>query len=254
MPVAIQSNVWLDKLHRSDLPFIVEQIARAGYDAVEIGAQRLNLDDPGAFNALVSRHGLSVAGIHTGGEIYTTSEMRSRQEFFEKAARFARTVGAACVLISGKPKDEKTEAEMSAEVDSLHWLADICQAQELPLYYHSHNWELADGMREYRYLVAHTDPEKVSLAPDIGWVQRAGYDPLEIIDEFYPRIRYIHLKDTLEERWTEIGRGKVDFRAVLSDLNRRGFTGWLTVERDEELENAFESAKTSRDALREMGV
>jgi hypothetical protein len=37
-------------------------------------------------------------------------------------------------------------------------------------------------------------------------------------------------------------------------LNRRGFSGQLAVERDEELENAFESAKISRDCLRELGV
>ena len=56
MPLAIQTNAWLDKLHRSDLPSIVEQIARAGYDALEIGAQRLNLDDPDGFLMLIHQH------------------------------------------------------------------------------------------------------------------------------------------------------------------------------------------------------
>ena len=84
-------------------------------------------------------------------------------------------------------------------------------------------------------------------------MQRAGYDPLKVIDEFYPRIRYLHIKDTLDDRWTEVGHGTVDFPAILTDLNQRGFSGWLTVERDEELENAFESAKISRDFLREPG-
>ena len=255
MPLAIQTNAWLDKLHRSDLPSIVEQIARAGYDALEIGAQRLNLDDPDGFLMLMNQHGLSVAGIHTGGEIYTPAEMHARQDFFESAARFARAVNAPCVLLSGKPKEGgKTEADLSAEVDSIQWVADICQAQGLPLNFHTHNWELADDLREIRHLVAHTDPQKVSLCLDIGWVQRAGYDPLKVVAEFYPRIRYLHLKDTVDDHWTEVGSGTVDFRALLDDLNRRGFSGQLTVERDEELENAFESAKTSRDYLRGLGI
>lgn len=255
MPLAIQTNAWLDKLHRSDLPLIVEQIARAGYDALEIGAQRLDLDDPEGFLALTTHHKLAVVGIHTGGEIYTPSEMRARQDFFESAARFTRAVNASCVLLSGKPKEGgKTEADLSAEVDSIHWVADICQAQGLPLNFHTHNWELADDLRELRYLAAHTDPEKISLCLDIGWVQRAGYDPLKVVNEFYPRIRYLHLKDTRDDHWTEVGRGEVDFRALLADLNRRGFSGQLAVERDEELENAFESAKISRDSLRELGI
>ena len=255
MPVAMQTNAWLDQLHHSELATVIEQIARAGYDAVEIGAQRLNLNDPEAFIALTTHHKLSVAGIHTGGEIFTPAEMRANREFFEKAARFARAVHASCVLVSGKPKEDgKTDTDLSSEVESLHWLADICQAQGMPLNYHTHNWELADNLRELRYLMAHTDSEKISLALDIGWVQRAGYDPLKVIDEFSPRIRYLHLKDTRDDRWTEIGRGTVDFPAILADLNRRGYSGWLTVERDEELENAFESAKTSRDSLRELGI
>jgi len=255
MPLAIQTNAWLDSLHRSDLPVIIEQIARAGYDALEIGAQRLDLDNPDAFLALTTRHGVDIAGIHTGGEIYTPAEMRARQDFFEKAVRFARAVNASCVLLSGKPKEGgKTDADLSSEVDSLHWVADICQSQGLPLNFHTHNWELADDLRELRYLTANTDPERISLCLDIGWVQRAGHDPLKVVDEFYPRIRYLHLKDTIDDRWTEVGRGTVDFRALLVELSRRGFSGQLAVERDEELENAFKSAKISRDVLRDLGI
>lgn len=255
MSLAIQTNVWFDRLHRSDLPRIVEQIARAGYDALEIGGQRLNLDAPDAFLALTTQHRLAIAGIHTGGEIYTFAEMRARKDFFESAIRFARNVNASCVLLSGKPKEGgKTDADLATEVDSLNWVADLCQSQGMPLNFHTHNWELADDLRELRFLTANTDPEKISLCLDIGWVQRAGYDPLKLVDEFYPRIRYLHLKDTLEDRFTEVGRGTVDFRALLSDLKRRGFSGQLAVERDEELENAFESARISREALRDLGV
>lgn len=255
MPIAIQSNVWLDTLHRSNLPTVLEQIARAGYDAAEIGAHKLNLDDPQAFKELLARFGLGVAGIHIHGEIYTPSAVRAKQEEYQRAIRFARAVNAACVLVSGRPKETpKTESDLMAEVDSLHWVADLCQAEGMPLNYHTHNWELADDLRELRYLMAHTNPEKFSLALDVGWVQRAGLNPLTVIAEFYPRIRYFHLKDTVNDRWTEIGRGTVDFRAVLADLKQRGFSGWLTVERDEELENAFESAQASRAALRELGL
>lgn len=255
MPIAIQTNAWFDKLHRSDLAGIIEQIARAGYGALEIGAQRLDLDNPDAFLTLTTRYGLAIAGIHTGGEIYSPTDMYAGQVFFEKAARFARAVNASCVLLSGKPKEGgKTDADLASEVDSLHWVADICQSQGLPLNFHTHNWELANDLRELRYLTGNTDPGKISLCLDIGWVQRAGYDPLKIVDEFYPRIRYLHLKDTLDDRWTEVGCGTVDFHTLLADLNQRGFSGQLAVERDEELENAFESAKISRDALRDLGI
>lgn len=254
MRVAIQSNVWFSNLHTSNLPGVLEQIARAGYDGAEIAAHKLNLENPQGFNALVAQYNLVVAGIHTHGEIYTPSAMQSRRDYYENSARFAHLVNSSCVLISGKRKGSKSEDELRDEVDSLHWVADICYGEGVPLFYHTHDWELADNLRELRYLIEHTNPAKISLALDIGWVQRAGYKPLDVIDEFYPRIRYFHFKDTVDDRWTEVGRGTLDFAAVLADLNQRGFDGWLTVERDEELENAFESAKFSRDRLRDLGI
>ena len=80
MSVAIQSNVWFDQLHRSDLAGVLEQIARAGYAGVEIGAHKLNLDAPQDFIDLITRFGLVVSGIHIHGEIYTPAEMDARQE------------------------------------------------------------------------------------------------------------------------------------------------------------------------------
>ena len=75
-----------------------------------------------------------------------------------KPSDFARAVHASSVIISGRPKEGKSDADLLAEVNSLHWIADICQAQDMPLFYHSHNWELVDDLRELRYLMANTDP------------------------------------------------------------------------------------------------
>lgn len=254
MRIAIQSNVWFHDLHLNDLPKVLREIAAAGYEGAEIGAHKLNLDQPAAFNAMAAQMGLVVSGIHTHGEIYSLPAIQTASGYFEKAAGFANATGASCMLISGRRKEHKREADLEAEVHSLMHVAHICQAVGLPLYYHSHNWELADDLRELRYLFAHTDPQLMSLALDIGWVQRAGLDPVAVINEFYGRIRYLHFKDSANDRWTELGRGQVDFPAVLRLLEAQGYTGWLAVERDEELPNAFESAQESRAYLKKLGL
>jgi sugar phosphate isomerase/epimerase len=89
----------------------------------------------------------------------------------------------------------------------------------------------------------------------VGWVTRAGYKPVEFIKQFEKRIAYFHIKDTLPEgKWTEVGKGIVDFKSILALLKDLKRDDWLTVERDETLVQAFESAKESREALKALGV
>jgi inosose dehydratase len=55
--------------------------------------------------------------------------------------------------------------------------------------------------------------------------------------------------------WTELGRGAVDFPAILSILKGVGFSGWLIVETDvTQLPTALESAQISRRYLRQLGL
>lgn len=252
MTVSIQTNAWSAERHEN-LNALLAEIADAGYDGFEIGAHRLDLSQPGRFRELAEAHGLTIAGLHTHGPIFDPAAMESAYPVIAEAGRFAKAVGAAHVLLSGRPKEGKTLEDFRREAEALNRAARLCAEQGVPFLYHTHNWELADDLRELRYLLAHTDPALVSLALDVGWVQRAGLSPVTVTREFRERIGYFHLKDTRGERWTEVGAGEVDFRAWLAELGAARDL-WLTVERDEVLPNAAESARLSRDYLQTLGL
>lgn len=253
MKIGLQTNVWSPERHQ-DLPQMLGEIAAAGYNGFEIGAHRIDLTQPARFRALADNCGLAVAGLHNHGELHNAEAMRAVFEKLKQAAQFAREVGAACVLLSGRPKDGKTDDELRASAQALNQAGEIAREAGLPLYYHNHYWELADQMRELECLAGQTDPELVSLALDVGWVQRAGYDPTAVIARFAPRIRYLHLKDTRDDQWIELGQGTVDFAQVLAAVREHLGDCWLTVERDEVLPDALESATTSREYLRTLGL
>ena len=93
---------------------------------------------------------------------------------------------------------------------------------------------------------------------DIGWVKRAGHDPLEVIPMFKSRLAYFHLKDYrvqeyVTEEWTDLGEGYVGIPQVIELLKGYGDI-WLTYERDAVLENAGENAAVNRAILRKLGV
>jgi predicted dehydrogenase/sugar phosphate isomerase/epimerase len=252
MPISIQTNAWSAERHEN-LSALLAEIADAGYDGFEIGAHRLDLSQPGRFRELAEAHGLTIAGLHTHGAIFDPAAMEAAYPVIAEVARFAKTVSAAHVLLSGRPKEGKTLDDLQHEAEALNRVARLCAAEGVPFLYHTHNWELADDLRELRYLLAHTDPALVALALDAGWVQRAGLSPVAVTREFRERIGYFHVKDTRGDRWTEVGAGEVDFRAWLAELGAAQDL-WLTVERDEVLPNAAESARLSRDHLQTLGL
>lgn len=251
MKFAIQTNVW-DSAYHQNLTGLLSEIRSAGYDGLEIGAHRLDLNQPGVFADLLSIHQLSVAGLHIHGELHNPTSVEPLYDFYTHAAEFAAAVGAPFLLISGKPKlNGKTEQELAAEIEVLRRVSEICRHQGLSLCYHNHYWELEHERRELDYLVSHTSSQDFGLALDVAWVHRAGYQPADLIHDFKKRIKYLHIKDTLEDRFTDLGQGQVDFLSVKNAIQEMSLP-WLTVERDEVLPDAFQSAQSCREYLRKL--
>lgn len=249
---AIQTNAWSDNIHRNQMDRLLAEVAAAGFMGIEIGAHRLDLSQPQRFQEHCRSHGLMVAALHTHGELYTTAEHPAILERVEAAARFCQAVGAPQVLMSGKPREGgKTAADLAAEVTLLNAAGAICRQYGRLYCYHNHYWEIQDNLRELRTLREETDPALVFFAIDVAWVKRGGTDPAQIVDEFLPRLAYLHFKDTKDERWTDLGQGEVDFPAILEVIQTRRDL-WLAYERDEPLEHAAESARVSGAYLKQL--
>lgn len=106
-----------------------------------------------------------------------------------------------------------------------------------------------------------TDPQSIGLAIDTAEMMLAGLDPLAVYDRFAERVTHVQFKDVLLRdefgeatqsnaelnflsgggsreiaRWFwEMGTpgGLVDFPAMLSRMQARGYDGWIVVESDQ---------------------
>jgi sugar phosphate isomerase/epimerase len=229
---------------------VLAEIASVGYDGVEVGAQHLDLSQPEAFRQLVTGHGLMPAAIHTGGEIYNPQAVQEALVNLERTVVFAAKAGAQFLAFSGRAKDDKSVAELQIEADSLSRVGQLCRDNGIRLAYHNHYWEIQDDCRELHYLCEHTDPAFVLLCLDVAWVHRAGGHPAQVARTFLDRIAYFHIKDTTATEWREVGYGDVDFAALFAVIRTREFP-WLVVEQDETQRTPVESARMSRECLRE---
>ena len=106
-------------------------------------------------------------------------------------------------------------------------------------------------------------------------MRTVALDPAAMLDRWGPRVWHVHFKDcdpavkarAAAESWgyldavrhgvfCELGRGAVDFPAVLARLQAGAYHGWIVVEQDvlPSMGSPAASAARNRQYLRRLGV
>lgn len=245
MKIGIQTRPWGPEANRQHLPAVLADVKAAGYDGIEIGAQHLDIGQPAPFRQLLADHGLDLAGVHVGGEIWNPQAVRDALARLEQTMAFAAAAGAPHLCFSGARKQGKTDEELAHTAANLNRIGELARSHGLRLAYHNHFWEIEDDCRELRFLRDHTDPANIAFLLDVAWVQRGGGDPAAVAREFLPRIAYFHLKDTRGTEWLELGEGDVNLRGVIEVMRDKELP-WAVVEQDETKRPPVESARMSR--------
>jgi len=146
--------------------------------------------------------------------------------------------------------------------------------------FHHHCAGFIERPDEVVRLLDMTNPDLLGLVLDTGhYTYGCGKnDPqavMECLNLFAHRIWYMHFKDchpevanqARSERWDyleairrgvfcELGKGCVDFPAVLSALKQQGYDGWVVVEQDvlPGMGSPKDSARRNREYLRTLGI
>jgi sugar phosphate isomerase/epimerase len=131
----------------------------------------------------------------------------------------------------------------------------VLRAEGITLAYHNHAFEFrrhgAGTVLDYLY--RHTNPRHLAAELDTYWVQTGGGNILQWIERLSGRLPFMHCKDYgIDDRdqpvFREIGRGNLDFPAIIAAARRAGCQ-WYIVEQDECPGDPFESLRISYDYL-----
>jgi sugar phosphate isomerase/epimerase len=185
-------------------------------------------------------------------------------ETMKNAARAARNLEVPVVcgftgssiwhlLYSFPPVSPKTiEAGFERFAELWHPILDVFEDNGVRFALEVHPTEIAfDVVTAARALEAIGRRDVFGFNFDPSHLKWQGVDPVRFIEEFPDRIYHVHMKDaavTLDGRsgilsshlgfgepgrgwdFRSVGRGDVDFEAIIRALNRIGYTGPLSVE------------------------
>ncbi len=141
--------------------------------------------------------------------------------------------------------------------------------------FHHHCAGYVETPAEVDQLMVLTDPSLVGLVLDMGHYKFGGGDPLSALRKHKSRIWHIHFKDchpeiaakSRTEGWDyfqsvgngvfcELGKGGVDFPAIVEELTAQNYSGWITVEQDvlPGMGNPKVCAQRNRDYIQSLGL
>lgn len=125
-----------------------------------------------------------------------------------------------------------------------------CKELGVDVAFHNHAWTLIETKEEIDFLAENTSPDSFFFAFDTGHLALMGMDAGAVMEQYKERIRYVHLKDTKDNDFIELGQGIVNFAKVKEVLEGINFQGWLVAELDRSKNPPLLSAKMQRQFIR----
>lgn len=231
--VGLQLYSLRDQLPK-DVKGVIAKVAAAGYKEVEtFGYSKQNGFwglDAKAFSDLLKQNGLTTPSGHFGLDDYLVHGSTDSLKAYIEAAN---VTGMSYVIVPYINNEAlKTADDFKAIADKMNKAGEICKASGLSIGYHNHNfeWKPVDGTTFYDTLLKNTEPSLVHMELDLYWVVRSNQDAVKLFEAHPGRFALCHLKDmdkTTPTLNTEIGKGSIDFKTILSKAKLAGLKHFI---------------------------
>ena len=256
------------------LPDLLIAARTLGYDGVELAPLWLNkVYETSEVDAMLRKHAVGLApAVFVGADNYC--DPATVPGAVEKAETFSRWIkqrGGHYVIFSavaGK-NGRRTEEERRNVRRAYEAVGAAVRVRGCVPLYHNHYVVSHDVSRQ----VLLEDLEDIDwntwrLCLDTGHLVLALQDPVAIFERWAGSVAWVHCKDVrtaefpdtgtpqafgrMHPYFTELGSGVVDFPRIVEILDKAKYTGWLTVEQDHTDKTPYESARISRECLRQI--
>jgi sugar phosphate isomerase/epimerase len=232
----------------------VAKVAEIGYTSVEgtYSAGKYNTASVADFKKLLKQNGLIMPSCHYRlGEEKVNGQTPAGTILngWEKAVEDAAEVGQkymVCAYLSESERGNLDHYKKLAE--QFNKAGELAKKSGMQFCYHNHDFEFVqqEGKYPYDVLLNNTDKDLVKMEMDLYWVTRAGQDPIALFNAHPGRFPLWHMKDMDKntKEFTEVGRGVIDFKKILSQASTAGLN-YFFVEEDKCPGDPYDSIKIS---------
>jgi len=274
MKLAFSSNAYM---HFS-IEDTIAKIASLGYTGIEVLA-----DVPHAWPAgllperkdsirkSLDKHGLTISNInafmmnavadprqpywHPGWTDPDPHYRAIRREHTKRALKLAKELGAP--NITTEPGGQLTPDQswqQGAQIfyEELMPCVELAEQLEVQLLIEPEPELLIETFGQYLDFMNRIDSPWVGLNFDVGHAYCVSEDPQDWVAKMAPHTRHYHFEDIAPTRVHKHlipGHGSIDFAATLSEIQKTGYQGWITVELYPYIDNPDDAAREAKEFL-----
>lgn len=272
---------------------VLNEIRETGYEGTELGDWGFMPTIPSELKRVLDNRSLSMVGAFVPVFLKERARHKAGAELAVKTANLMAEAGYKDAFIvladeNGSVKERTANAgritkDMGLSDDEWKVFAEgadlvageVKKRTGLRTVFHHHCAGYVETPWEIDTLLRYTDPALLGLVLDMGHYMFGGGDPVEVLKKYHNRIWHIHFKDchpgiaarSRSEGWDyfksvgngvfcELGKGSVDFRAIVDELIRQKYSGWIVVEQDvlPGMGNPKICAQRNREYIKSLGL
>lgn len=279
MKLAFSSNAYA----RCSIEETIRRIAAIGYRGMELLADVPHAWPAGlleerkqAIRDCLARHGMAIANVNAfmmnavadprqpywhPSWIEPDRHYRAiRREHTKRALILAAELGAPSIQTEpGGPLAPGQSWNRAADVfhDEIMPCVEVAERYGVDLLIEPEPGLLIERFEQYLAFADRVGSPRLGLNFDIGHAYCVGEDPENWIARMAPHTRHYHLEDiaaTREHRHLIPGQGAIDFPAVLREIARSGYQGWITVELYPYVDDPDGAGRQAKEYLERMGL
>jgi len=178
-----------------------------------------------------------------------------RREHTKRALALAAELGAPGIQTEpGGPLEPGQSWAAAADVFYEEFMpcVDVAEKEGVNLLIEPEPGLLIERFEQYLEFADRVGSPRVGLNFDIGHAFCVGQAPEAWIAQLAPHTKHYHIEDiaaTREHRHLIPGHGAIDFAAVLGEIARTGYDGWITVELYPYLDNPDDAGREAKEYL-----
>lgn len=211
----------------------IELLAVQGWQHVEAGKV-----EPGALLEKAAKRGLRYSGLHAGGMgAATDQQVQESIGYIEKSIDLAKALAVEHIVFTGWPLPADQTLAQREELcrrfgRALKSLLPRLQAAGIPIALENHYHCQVETVQDYLWILdaAGKPTPLLGVTLDSGHFTASGVDLVEAARTLGPRTINVHVKDHIGTQSVALGQGRTDNAALVRELRKIGFDGYLTVE------------------------
>jgi inosose dehydratase len=248
----------------NDIELAIKDVSNLGFYGFETFGNVLEAwETHGGLAKVLEEHKLPLISAYCSCNLIDPSKRKEELEKMARRASLIKKCGGGVSVIgpnSVKREGYDFKANKANIIASLNETAKMLADMGVVPALHQHTGTCIETRDEVYAVLDAVDSRYLKFGPDVGQLAKGGSDPVQVVKDYLPLVRHLHLKDYSGGEaflgYCPLGQGKVKLPAILEMLEKANSQLTVMVELDPSQGmpmTALETAQISKKYLQNLG-